>query len=107
MSEAPTCLTSTSGAREKKPLCYILDYIKHWPLRGFILTAFSAPQSATPSAHRLIAMQPPGAAAGLSGSADSEGRSVDDSSVYLLVTAEDTLKRLIPKTDDCLWSADW
>lgn len=52
-------------------------------------------------------MQPPAAAAGVSGGADSEELSPDDSSVHLLVTALDTPERLTLETDDCIWSTDW
>lgn len=72
-----------SGVREKQPYVTLPITLSADHSAGFILTAFSPPQSPTPSAYRLIATQPPGAAAGVSGRADSEARSRDDSSVYL------------------------
>lgn len=72
-----------SGVRKKQPYVTLSITLSADHSAGFILTAFSPPQSPTPSAYRLIATQPPGAAAGVSGRADSEARSRDDSSVYL------------------------
>lgn len=69
--------------REKQPYVTLSITLSADHSAGFILTAFSPPQSPTPSAYRLIATQPPGTAAGVSGRADSEALSRDDSSVYL------------------------
>lgn len=83
MVEAPTCLATTSGwiyqgwGGKKNPSVTLSITLSTDHSVGFILTAFSPPQSPTPSAYRLIAMQPPAFQAGVT---ENEARSRDDSS---------------------------